>query len=58
MKALMVILFVLAAISLVVALMCGAVKAMYAAIQAVRGFVCHEMVMRPKERYYRMGGTW
>ncbi len=58
MKALMVILLVLAVFALAAAAAYGTVMLTYRVLEAVRGFVCHEMVMRPRERYYRMGGTW
>lgn len=45
-----------AMIALVIITAIGAGKAVLMAAEALAGRIRHEMVMRPKERYYRMGG--
>ena len=46
-----------AMIALMIITVIGAVKAALAVTEAVLGWIRHELLMRPKERYYRMGGA-
>lgn len=57
MKALILGLGIPAAIVLAIVVVIGAGKAALMVTEAVHGWIRHEMVMRPKERYYRMGGA-
>lgn len=57
MSALIMGLGVLAVISLAALAAFGTVKAATMLLAAAAGAVRHEMMMRPRERYYRMGGA-
>lgn len=46
-------LFIMMCIALVCAVLIGAVKALFVVLEAVRSWICHEMLMRPKYVYYR-----
>ena len=54
MKALIVILGVLASIALAVTLGYGALRLAYRLLETAVDWVQHELMMRPRERYYRM----
>lgn len=56
MKALILGLGIPATIALSVVIVLGMGKLVLIAGAALLGRIRHEMVMRPKERYYRMGG--
>ena len=56
MMALVVCVGLLAAISLAVATGYGVLRMICALLEAVAGFIGHELMMRPSERYYRIGG--
>lgn len=53
-KTLIVILGILAAIALAATLCCGLLRLAYRLLEKAVDAVCHEMMMRPRERYYRM----
>lgn len=46
-------LFIMMCIALVCAVLIGAVKALFMVLEAVRSWICHEMLMRPKYTYFR-----
>ena len=48
---------VLAAIALAVATGYGALRAVCVLLKAAVRWINHELMMRPRERYYRMGGS-
>lgn len=49
-----IVLLILAAIALCVTAVVFTLHMGWAALEALVGFIRHEMLMRPKERYYRM----
>jgi len=51
-EAILILLFALAGLAVASGL--GILRGAWALVEALVGFIRHEMLMRPKERYYRM----